>query len=83
MENRFKCIDCFSGAGGLCLGLIEAGFDVLYSFDIDPNSIASINANPQYFKGHRAEVQDISNVNPLILLHVICLHPGVLDRMAG
>ena len=42
MGNQYKCIDCFSGAGGLCLGLIEVGFDVLYSFDIDPNSIASI-----------------------------------------
>ena len=83
MENQYKCIDCFSGAGGLCLGLIEAGFDVLYSFDIDANSIASINANPQYFKGHRAEVQDINNINPLELLQSLGLQPGALDLLAG
>ena len=83
MENQYKCIDCFSGAGGLCLGLIKAGFDVLYSFDIDPNSIASINANPLYFKGHRAEVQDINNINPLELLKSFNLKPGELDLLAG
>ena len=83
MENQYKCVDCFSGAGGLCLGLIEAGFDVLYSFDIDANSIASINANPQYFKGHRAEVQDINNINPLGLLQSLGLQPGELDLLAG
>lgn len=83
MENRYKCIDCFSGAGGLCLGLIEAGFDVLYSFDIDANSIASINANPQYFKGHRAEVQDVNSINPLVLLLSLGLQPGELDLLAG
>lgn len=83
MENQYKCIDCFSGAGGLCLGLIKAGFDVLYSFDIDPNSIASINANPQYFKGHRTEVQDIKNINPLGLLQSLDLQPRELDLLAG
>ena len=83
MENQYKCIDCFSGAGGLCLGLIKAGFDVLYSFDIDANSIASINANPLYFKGHRAEVQDINNINPHELLQSFDLKPGELDLLAG
>ena len=48
--NQYKCIDSFSGAGGLCLGLIEAGFDILYSFDIDSKAIATINSNQSYFK---------------------------------
>ena len=83
MENQYKCIDCFSGAGGLCLGLIEAGFDVIYSFDIDSNSIASINNNPKYFKGHRAEVQDIYNIDPQELLQSLGLKPGEVDLLAG
>lgn len=83
MKSQYKCIDSFSGAGGLCLGLIEAGFDVLYSFDIDSKSIATINANSKYFKGHKAEVRDIYDISPLKLLQDINLKSGELDLLAG
>lgn len=83
MGHQFKCIDCFSGAGGMCLGLINAGFEMLYSFDIDPKSIASINANPKYFKGHRAEVRDINDINSTVLLSSLGLNSGELDLLAG
>lgn len=82
-KNQFMCIDCFSGAGGLCLGLIKAGFDVIYSFDIDPHSIESINSNPQYFKSHRAEVRDIKEIDSEELLQSLGLHQGDLDLLAG
>ena len=81
--SSFKCIDCFSGAGGLCLGLIEAGFDVLYSFDIDKNAISTINSNPTYFKGHQAEVRDINDIDAAELLRLFHLVPGQLDLLAG
>ena len=81
--NQYKCIDSFSGAGGLCLGLIEAGFNVLYSFDIDTHSIQTINANPKYFKGHKAEVRDINEINSDDLLASLNLQQGELDLLAG
>lgn len=81
--KAYTCIDCFSGAGGLCLGLIEAGFNVLYSFDIDENAIATINSNPQYFKGHTAEVKDILTLDASELLNTLALTPGELDLLAG
>ena len=81
--TQYKCIDSFSGAGGLCLGLIEAGFEVLYSFDIDSKAIATINSNPEYFKCHKAEVRNIYDVNPLALLSSLNLQPGELDLLAG
>lgn len=81
--NQYKCIDSFSGAGGLCLGLIEAGFDVLYSFDIDSKAIATINSNQAYFKGHKAEVRNIYDVNPQELLSSLNLQSGELDLLAG
>lgn len=81
--NQYKCIDSFSGAGGLCLGLIEAGFDVLYSFDIDSKAIATINSNQVYFKGHKAEVRNIYDVNPQELLSSLNLQSGELDLLAG
>lgn len=83
MGKIYKCIDCFSGAGGLCLGLIMAGFEVLYSFDIDAKAIASMNANPIYFKGHRAEVRDIYDIDAKELLAALGLEPGELDLLAG
>lgn len=81
--NQYKCIDSFSGAGGLCLGLIEAGFDVLYSFDIDSKAIATINSNQAYFKGHKAEVRNIYDINPQELLSSLNLQSGELDLFAG
>lgn len=81
--NQYKCVDSFSGAGGLCLGLIEAGFDVLYSFDIDSKAIATINSNQSYFKGHKAEVRNICDINPQELLSSLNLKSGELDLLAG
>ena len=81
--SQYKCIDSFSGAGGLCLGLTQAGFNVVYSFDIDSNSIQTINANPKYFKGHKAEVIDIYDIDTQALLTSLNLHQGELDLFAG
>ena len=83
MNKRFKCIDSFCGAGGLCLGLTNAGFDVLYSFDIDAKAIATMRANPCYFHFHKTEVRDIYDVEPLELLSSVGLRPGELDLLAG
>lgn len=83
MKKAYSCIDCFSGAGGLCLGLIESGFNVLYSFDIDPKAISTINSNPSYFKGHRAEVRNIFDIQPNELLSSNNIEEGELDLLAG
>lgn len=56
--KRFKCIDCFSGAGGLSLGLQQAGIDVAYSFDNDPVCIETQKINKAYFK-HESETLSI------------------------
>ncbi|RHD50167.1 DNA cytosine methyltransferase [Phocaeicola plebeius] len=83
MNKHYNCIDCFCGAGGLCLGLIKAGFNVIYSFDIDSKAIATMRANSLYFNSHKAEVRDIYDVVPLELLSSIGLKPGELDLLAG
>ena len=83
MNVIYKCIDSFCGAGGLCLGMIKAGFDVLYSFDIEAKAIATIKANPKYFKNHKAETRDIYDVDPVELLESLNLKSGELDLLAG
>lgn len=83
MNKTYKCIDSFCGAGGLCLGLTKAGFDVLFSFDIETKAIATIKANPKYFKNHRVEIRDIFDINPVELLESLNLKSGELDLLAG
>ncbi len=79
---KYTCIDSFSGAGGLSLGLMKAGFDILYSFDIDEKSIETQNINRKYFK-HRAERRDITTIDPYELLSSLGLKRGQLTLFAG
>lgn len=78
----YTCIDTFCGAGGLGLGLLEAGFKVLLSFDIDPVCIKSIKANRQYFH-HDAIQADISDMLNGVLLQKTGLNRGDLFLLAG
>ena len=56
--SEYTCIDSFCGAGGLGLGLKQAGFDIRLSFDIDDTCINTIKENEKYF-GHPAIVAAI------------------------
>ncbi len=79
---RYTCVDSFSGAGGLSLGLQEAGFDLLLSFDNDPKCIDTINMNPKHFS-HAALCEDIRNMLKGQLVNKIGLKPGELFLLAG
>ena len=79
---KYTCIDSFSGAGGLSLGLIKAGFDILFSFDIDELSIKTQRMNTKYFK-HTAECTDISKLNSKLLMKQLGIKKGELTLFAG
>lgn len=79
---RFTCVDSFSGAGGLSLGLSEAGFDVLLSFDVDKKCIETLKSNPKYVT-HRALCEDIRNMLDGNLLTQIGMEKGELFLLAG
>lgn len=80
--TKFTCIDSFCGAGGLGLGLKQAGYNILLSFDIDQICIDTINANKKYF-GHPAESADISDMLNGELLKKCNLERGELFLLAG
>lgn len=44
-EGNYKVISLFSGAGGMDLGFIQAGFDVIWANDIIPEAIESYRNN--------------------------------------
>lgn len=46
--TRFTAIDCFSGAGGLSLGLIQAGFDLRCAIDNDSVAVKTYAGNFQH-----------------------------------
>lgn len=80
--SKFSCIDSFSGAGGLGLGLQQAGFDILLSFDIDQKCIDTINANKKYFN-HKAMAADINDMLNGKLMNYCGLKRGDLFLLAG
>jgi DNA (cytosine-5)-methyltransferase 1 len=51
----------FTGAGLMCLGLIQAGVDVQQSVDLDKNAIRTMRMNPHYFK-HRIIWDDVTQM---------------------
>lgn len=79
---RLTCVDSFSGAGGLSLGLHEAGFEVLLSFDIETRCIETIKNNKKHFS-HPALCEDIRNMLGGRLLNDIGLKQGELFLLAG
>ncbi len=45
MRNKPKIISLFAGAGGMDLGFINAGFEIIWSNDIDPDSVKTYKKN--------------------------------------
>jgi DNA (cytosine-5)-methyltransferase 1 len=82
MKSDFTCVDCFSGAGGLALGLGMAGVKVIFSFDNDPRCIETQRLNSKYFN-HEAGLASIENMLGGVLLKKINMKPGQLFLMAG
>ena len=72
-----SCIETFAGAGGMALGLIEAGFNVKAAFDIDPWAVESYRKN---ISDH-ASVQDIRQIEGKRLLEEFGIDE--LDVLSG
>src|SRR4051812_8231735 len=73
-------IDLFCGAGGLSLGLKQAGFKVLAAVDLDPLAIKSFKANHRKTK---VILADLRKVPASTLRRELRLKPGQLDLLAG
>ena len=80
--SEYTCIDSFCGAGGLGLGLKQAGFDIRLSFDIDDTCIKTIKENEKYFD-HSALVADISDMLSGKALEICHMKRGELFLLAG
>jgi DNA (cytosine-5)-methyltransferase 1 len=60
MKNELNYIDLFSGAGGMSLGFDQAGFNNIFSIDIEPNFCETYKAN---FPTHQLIQKDIASLS--------------------
>jgi DNA (cytosine-5)-methyltransferase 1 len=76
-----RAVSLFSGAGGMDLGVRQAGFRVLASLELDPHCCASLRANAG--PGTRVLEADIRAVGAEALRDELGLRPGQLDLLFG
>jgi len=79
-KSSYVGIDLFAGAGGLSLGLTNAGFDMKLGIEIDKYTASTLqNNNPE----QKVITEDIRNLNPLTVLKKNRLRPTEIDLIAG
>ncbi|QIG80390.1 DNA cytosine methyltransferase [Stakelama tenebrarum] len=76
---KFSAIESFSGAGGMSLGLRDAGFDIKLAFDNVSAHVKTYNHN----LGPHAKVLDARKVSGDELLSLAGLGRGQLDLFSG
>lgn len=78
--KKYKAIDLFCGAGGLTVGLQDAGFDVIAGVEISKSAIETYSLN---HKNHEVYNVDIRKLSPNKVLKDLGLKKGELDLLAG
>jgi len=78
--SELTAIDLFAGAGGLTVGLKQAGFQVLAAVEIDPLACETYSSN---HRGVALYSTDIRKLAVTRLLEDLALAPGELDLLAG
>ncbi len=82
--DSLKAISLFSGAGGMDVGVIQAGFDVLACIEIDKNCCDTLRANIE--KSSRNTIvynADIRDFPPETLLSDLSIERGEIDLLFG
>lgn len=83
-SKKRKAISLFSGAGGMDIGIREAGFSILAEIDIDEHCCSTLmaNAERQHWET-RVYHTDIRTIEPTDLLKDLELEKGELDLLFG
>ena len=78
--NGYNVVSTFTGAGGSCLGLKLAGFNILYAVEFIEEAIKTYKAN---HKDTYLDTRDIREIKGEEILDKIGLNKGELDLFEG
>jgi DNA (cytosine-5)-methyltransferase 1 len=78
--RRYKAVDLFCGAGGLTLGLKQAGFEVIAGVEIKDIAVDTYSLN---HKNHKIYDADIRTLSPKRMMADLGIEKGELDLLAG
>lgn len=84
MKNELTAISLFSGAGGMDIGVQQAGFDILACVEIDKNCCETLREN--ILREKRATMVfegDIKEYSPDSILEEVGKKPGEVDLVFG
>lgn len=79
MAKSLTCVESFAGAGGMALGMHDAGYDVRLAFDLDDDAVATYNANLD----SECIKADANEIRSAEILERIGLKRGELDLFCG
>lgn len=79
-DGALRCIDLFSGAGGLSEGLSEAGFHSLFAAEIVPTYAKTYEFN---HRGAQVTTADIRTLDAAEIRDQLGIERGALDLIAG
>lgn len=65
-NNKFTCLDLFSGAGGLSKGFLDAGYDVVLGVDNDDAALETFEKNHGGGKAIKLDLFDHNNLDIII-----------------
>lgn len=79
-----KAISLFSGAGGMDIGINQAGFETLASIELDPYACETLRTNINHKHGKTRVIEkDIKTIDPVQLMTELGLDVGELDLLFG
>lgn len=79
-EKKFSTIELFAGAGGLALGVEEAGFNTIGLIELDRDACDTLKKNRPNW---RVICDDIANISKLDLEDYFGIKKGELDLLSG
>ena len=82
--DKLSAISIFSGAGGMDIGVRQAGFDIMACLELDPNCCETLRENIRR-EGFNTKVYegDIRKFNPYEILSDLNLQEGQIDLLFG
>lgn len=83
-NGKKRAISLFSGAGGMDIGVREAGFDILAEVELDKHCCSTLRAaNEREQNATLVLEQDIREIEPLELMKRFALKEGEIDLLFG